>query len=385
MKSISRLFVVVALCLVGLLSTHTDVAVARNAGASSVCGMPPEVSGLLSGVKIYPYECEYGKNPDGIDYYHCFTPDTFSLNTDYYCTVGMDVFAYKQNYSPQLQFSITAFDETFASVCNRCARCEGGQMQVDVALTMSDGEVLSVRGYLVDGRKKEFNTFETVGIGYLFMHFNVFTSNRKSLTGMSDRDRVCYVSQKLRTYDVDRIQVEGFSVKLGKFSTHLTLGLMFDTLEKKTGRNYFRYSAGSGNTGGSVSATTSAKATISSITGEYDVWQYGKKGVNVVITFTVSGMRGKTGLAATYYYFRSGDKLKDFNGSYRATDGQVSASTKFTPLYDSTKYTNLKIFIPYDELHLSSGRSELKVNVNIFDENNRCIGISDWLYFWCSV
>lgn len=61
MKSISRLFVVVALCLVGLLSTHTDVAVARNAGASSVCGMPPEVSGLLSGVKIYPYECEYGK------------------------------------------------------------------------------------------------------------------------------------------------------------------------------------------------------------------------------------------------------------------------------------------------------------------------------------
>lgn len=384
MKSVSRLFVVVALCLVGLLSTHTDVAVAKNVGEPEVCSMSPEVSGLLSGVKIYPYECEYIKK-SGSDYYYCFTPDTFSLNTDYYCTVGMTVGAYKQDYSPMLQFKISAGDKTFASLCNRSARCEGEQMEVDVVLTMSDGERFNVRGYLMDVRKEEFNTLESLGIGVLYVHFNVFTSNRKSLTGMSDRDRIRYVSQKLRTYNIDRINFEGFSLELKKFPTQFTLGLMFDTLEKKTGRNYFRYSVGSGNTGGSVSATTQAKATISSITGEYDVWQYGKKGVNVVITFTVSGMRGKTGLAATYYYFRSGDKLKDFNGAYRATDGQVSASTKFTPLYDSTKYTNLKIFIPYDELHLSSGRSELKVNVNIFDENNRCIGISDWLYFWCSV
>ena len=211
------MFVVVALCLVGLLSTHTDVAVARNVGEPEVCSMSPEVSGLLSGVKIYPYECEYIKK-SGSDYYYCFTPDTFSLNTDYYCTVGMTVGAYKQDYSPMLQFKISAGDKTFASLCNRSARCEGEQMEVDVVLTMSDGERFNVRGYLMDVRKEEFNTLESLGIGVLYVHFNVFTSNRKSLTGMSDRDRIRYVSQKLRTYNIDRINFEGFSLEPEKVS-----------------------------------------------------------------------------------------------------------------------------------------------------------------------
>ena len=382
MKSVSRLFVVVALCLACLLSTFTDVAFAGNAGKPEVCGMSPEVSGLLSGVKIYPYECEYRKTSSGQSYYLCFMEDTFSLGKENLCMIGMNTVGYVESYSPQIQFFITAFDKAFASICNRSAKFKDEKMTVNVSLTMADGEVFFVKGSFLDNRKDEFHDLETIGGGALAMGLMNFSSNEKALTTMSDINKIRYVAQKLRTYDIKRIQFEGFSLNLDKFPTHLTLDLMFGTLEEKTGQNIYRYSGSSGSGSGSVSTATQAKATISSITTEHNVYKDGKKGMNVVVDFTVSGMKGKTGLAAAYFYYKSGEALKDLNKAYCTPDGKVSAPAQYTSPYDTSKFTGLKIFIPLDELHMDSGHHELKANVFIFDENDRSISSgSDWTYF----
>ncbi len=136
------------------------------------------------------------------------------------------------------------------------------------------------------------------------------------------------------------------------------------------------FNSGSNNSG---SVKSSKSANIHYIDIEHDVYRNGVKGLNVLATFTVNGMKGKTGQIVAYFIYEDGSPLKDLNGKYDTTDGDVSSGENFTPRYDSAKYTDFKIFIPLKELHLGSGSTTVKVFVAIFDENLKQIGqVSDY-------
>ena len=78
-------------------------------------------------------------------------------------------------------------------------------------------------------------------------------------------------------------------------------------------------------------------------------------------------------MAVAYFYDAdTGEALPDKNGRYCTTDGKVSASSEFTPPYDTTEETNFRIFIPLKELdlHSADGPRNLEVKVHILD--------SDW-------
>lgn len=112
----------------------------------------------------------------------------------------------------------------------------------------------------------------------------------------------------------------------------------------------------------------SKNATISSVTVTNDEDIDGKKGICVHTTFTVNGLKDKRGLVVCYFEDSDGNGLVDTNNSYKTTDGHVSANTYITPSYENSKYTDCKVYIPYDELHLSGTYSRtLKVTVVIWD------------------
>lgn len=117
-------------------------------------------------------------------------------------------------------------------------------------------------------------------------------------------------------------------------------------------------------------AMASKHATIKKITVSNDADVDGKKGLAVHVTFDISGMKGKNGMVACYFYDSNGNALIDTNNSY-GTDGsysQVAVSKSITPRYDNSTYSDLEIKIPYDELHLSGTYSRtLRADVVIWD------------------
>lgn len=191
-----------------------------------------------------------------------------------------------------------------------------------------------------------------------------------------------HVLNSFASSDIVKIVVNGHTYNLSGFDTADTLRSMFAELYKKTGNSWLRFYP----TGDRVKETGNASAHITKIRTEHNLAEYGERGMRVALNFTVSGMKGKTGMAVAYFYDAdTGEALYDRNDSYCTTDGKVSASAEFTPPYDTTEETNFRIFIPLKELDLDSagGPRNLKVKVHILDSDWNVLCKSEWLYFSC--
>ncbi len=145
------------------------------------------------------------------------------------------------------------------------------------------------------------------------------------------------------------------------------------------------FNSGSSNSGSASSSAPIAKfANIHYLKIKPDVYKNGEKGVKVLATFTVKGMKGKRGMIAAYFLHEDASPIKDLNGKYRSIEGYVSSGEYYTPQYDNSKYTDFEIFIPLKELHLGSGSATVKVYTAVFDENDVQLGqVSSAFSFTC--
>ena len=104
---------------------------------------------------------------------------------------------------------------------------------------------------------------------------------------------------------------------------------------------------------------------------DYDVWRDGYKGVLIHVNFRTNGLFNTPCKAIAYFAFSGGTLVEDFNGLYTSTNGQVTSSTNFTPTYENSTYTDLQIFLPYDELHLGVGSFTLQFHVQLYSTSHR--------------
>ncbi len=115
---------------------------------------------------------------------------------------------------------------------------------------------------------------------------------------------------------------------------------------------------------------------------DYDVTENGKKGMRIKQNFLIYNAQNKKCIMAAYFYNADNNApLKDHNGGYASDDGNVAVFTYFTPNYESTQYTDLSLFMPYDEFELGSGSFRLKCHVAIFDDNRKQIASGGDQYF----
>jgi serine/threonine protein kinase len=96
----------------------------------------------------------------------------------------------------------------------------------------------------------------------------------------------------------------------------------------------------------------------------YNVYNGGVKGMMVHYKLDINFMKDKECNLVLWFYTEAGDPIKDKNGTYRTVDYQVSTSKLFTPEYDRTNFTDLSVFMPYDELEVDTG--DLKFNAAVF-------------------
>ena len=233
---------------------------------------------------------------------------------------------------------------------------------ITVTLDLSNGERLTfkkerVEDYLAnsEGRNKGIFSFDVE----LFSLTG--SSNKTNFDNLTDPQLEDYMTRLVSTYDITCISLLGQRFPITKIRTAPTFNSMFTTLSQKIGRLFVN---GSNKNKSITSTDVSAKFKRTWL--ELDVYQNHVKGLRVHANLDVWNAKGKELRMECFFFDSSGRPLKDFNHNYYSGDGQVCAITSFRPSYDASTYSDLSVFIPYSELHLSSGYHTIECRTAIF-------------------
>ncbi len=135
-----------------------------------------------------------------------------------------------------------------------------------------------------------------------------------------------------------------------------------------------------------TSAPVVASAVIQDVTLEHNVTQFEKSGMRIHVKFTVDGLKGVQCRAVAYFYNADGTIVKSNTAGYHTTGTESQASTgqNFTPIYDSARFDDLALFMPYSVFdYLSPGKYPMKVQVELWDLRNlnQSLAQSDFVTF----
>ena len=92
------------------------------------------------------------------------------------------------------------------------------------------------------------------------------------------------------------------------------------------------------------------------------------KGLRIHARFTVNNHLNANCLITAHFYYANGQALKDFDGQYNDVNGYVSTNRNFVPAYASARYDDLTLFMPYDQLHMDRGNTDLAFELGIYAE-----------------
>ncbi|MBI3244464.1 MAG: hypothetical protein HYZ49_19465 [Chloroflexi bacterium] len=128
--------------------------------------------------------------------------------------------------------------------------------------------------------------------------------------------------------------------------------------------------------------TSKPQGEVEQVWVEHNVHSGQKKGMTIHIKFNVRNLKDAICRAAAYFRFRSGQKLYDSNNSYRAGDGQVAVGEEFVPNYVSTAFSDFRLFMPYNELHLAKGKHDAQFQISLYvPSTNTRIAMSNYIDF----
>lgn len=266
----------------------------------------------------------------------------------------------------------------------------------------------------------EFSNGQKYSLGLEFSPYEINTG-LEFYTSDSEYEEADFISM-CRSYDItsvrcfycwnstsssekcsDSTELEALKIRFKDFNSAATINAMLNSIEKRSGSDFAEF--GKVLTKGSSSSDLSEKSissdsdddeeeidsvlveksiVIKSVETQHNVVQNGQKGMNIIVNYSVEGMKGKTGELNAYFYFEDGTPLKDDNKSsvpyYGTHDGSAVVGKQFTPRYDDVAMSST-LFMPYDELHLGKGEFSLKYYCAIFDDEMKQQSTSDWRYF----
>lgn len=112
---------------------------------------------------------------------------------------------------------------------------------------------------------------------------------------------------------------------------------------------------------------TDVDANFEKIWVDFDEYEGDEKGMRMHFKFNIEHHKDKQCRLIVYFEFEDGTELKDYNNSYGTINGNVSVGQDFEPGFDDAVYDDLEVFMPYDELHLSEGNSDLRFCASLYD------------------
>lgn len=120
-----------------------------------------------------------------------------------------------------------------------------------------------------------------------------------------------------------------------------------------------------------VTLKSAQTASINNVWVDYDVYEDGYKGMRIHVKCDISGAKDHTCQVAVYFYDEYENALTDYDDSYDTTDGKVATHVTVTPKYENTTFSDIEIFMPYNQLHVNTYGVDktFKYRVQIHDNN----------------
>lgn len=132
----------------------------------------------------------------------------------------------------------------------------------------------------------------------------------------------------------------------------------------------------------SQSAGNSASATVNRVWVDHNEYQNGLKGMLIHVDFETKGIRGHDVEVGCFFEFANGTPLKDYDGQYKSPDGQVAIGKTDDATYENTHWSDFKLFMPHNQLHMSNDKADLRFKVQIYDLDTRTtLAVSDYYNF----
>jgi hypothetical protein len=159
----------------------------------------------------------------------------------------------------------------------------------------------------------------------------------------------------------------------GKYNLQMDVDLTYEDGEliQHLAFKDFEYTKSGG--GSNNSPTSNIKATYDKTWVEYDITENGKLGMRIHTKFSVTGMKGIDGDVRIYFQKSDGTSLKSTDGQFESKLGNVAAFIDIKPGYDPAEYSDLKVFMPYNEFHLGPGNYNLKMDLDLIDGEGNMI------------
>ena len=98
---------------------------------------------------------------------------------------------------------------------------------------------------------------------------------------------------------------------------------------------------------------------------DYDAKEGTVDGLRIHVKFTVYGMKNLPSYVAIYFKGEDGNFLKDNNGKFTSSAGEVAVYRELDVGYDPGDYNDLTFFMPFSELDLEDGNHDLKMDVKL--------------------
>jgi hypothetical protein len=130
-----------------------------------------------------------------------------------------------------------------------------------------------------------------------------------------------------------------------------------------------------------VMSANQTDARLDDLWVDYDVTEGGKKGMRIHVRFTVMNMKDIDGYVAVYFEQKNGEQIKGGTG-YMSKSGQLAVYKSIKPAYPEAVYNDLTLFMPYEEIRLSKGRHDLKLEVSIILKNGDMVKYLKDQEFW---
>lgn len=109
------------------------------------------------------------------------------------------------------------------------------------------------------------------------------------------------------------------------------------------------------------------RASFEKIWVDYDITEGGLKGMRIHVKFTVYDMLNIDAYLAIYFLYNDeiGGAIRDKNQKFNSTAGDVAIYRSMKPLYNPAVFSDLNVFMPYNELDLDPGNYDLTMDVKL--------------------
>ncbi len=98
---------------------------------------------------------------------------------------------------------------------------------------------------------------------------------------------------------------------------------------------------------------------------DYNVTEDGQKGMRIHVNFEVTGLKGVDSLLAVRVMKENGDILTNSNSSYSNDAGELEVTFSMKPGFDTTVFKDADVFLPYNQIIISRGKWDLKLDFDL--------------------